>query len=138
MSFWPTKEHWSVEIPLETPHYRMPVLEETGFVVLTPFSTEIPSEEWTELEYMDWKSGGDTMWANMELAYDVLPDDLKEQIEGKYAIHSYVKAFGRNLSPEERAKAQEEHPDTKHPIVRTHPETGEKILYVNLAFTVGI
>lgn len=63
MSFWPTKEHWSVEIPLDTDHYRMPALEDTGFVVLSPLPYEIPSTEWTSLTYLDWKSGGDTMWA---------------------------------------------------------------------------
>ncbi|MDJ0770586.1 MAG: hypothetical protein QNJ12_17465 [Ilumatobacter sp.] len=63
MSFWPTKEHWSVEIPLETDHYRMPVLDETGVVELTPMPTEVPAAEWESLEYMDWKSGGDTNFA---------------------------------------------------------------------------
>lgn len=82
--------------------------------------------------------GGDTCWANMELAYELLPDDLKEQIQDRVAIHSYSKTFGRNMSDEERAKAQEEFPDQKHPIVRTHPVTGAKSLYVNRAFTVGI
>ncbi len=63
MSFWPTKEHWSVEIPLETDHYRMPVLDETGVVELTPMPTDVPAAEWESLEYMDWKSGGDTNFA---------------------------------------------------------------------------
>jgi hypothetical protein len=63
MSFWPTKEHWSVQIPLHTDHYRMPVLAETGFVELTPLATPIDPSEWESLEYMDWKSGGDTNFA---------------------------------------------------------------------------
>jgi hypothetical protein len=63
MSFWPTKEHWSVQIPLETDHYRMPVLAETGVVELTPMPTDVPASEWESLEYMDWKSGGDTNFA---------------------------------------------------------------------------
>lgn len=82
--------------------------------------------------------GGDTCWANMELAYELLSDDVKEQIEGRVAIHSYVKAFGRGMTDEERAKAVEDFPDQKHPVVRTHPETGAKSLYVNRIFTVGI
>jgi hypothetical protein len=63
MSFWPTQEHWSVQIPLVTDHYRMPVLAETGFVELSPMPTDVPSSEWESLEYMDWKSGGDTNFA---------------------------------------------------------------------------
>ena len=62
MSFWPTQEHWSVSIPLHTDHYRMPVLAD-GFVELTPLATPIDPTEWESLEYMDWKSGGDTNFA---------------------------------------------------------------------------
>jgi hypothetical protein len=63
MSFWPTQEHWSVKIPLHTDHYRMPVLDDTGVVELTPMPVDVPSSEWESLEYMDWKSGGDTNFA---------------------------------------------------------------------------
>jgi hypothetical protein len=68
MSFWPTKEHWSVDIPLRSEHYICPALEETGFVALTPYPREIPTEEWEGLEYMDWKSGGDTNFAPLASA----------------------------------------------------------------------
>ena len=63
MSFWPTQEHWSVKIPLHTDHYRMPVLDAVGMVELTPMPTAVPAAEWESLEYMDWKSGGDTNFA---------------------------------------------------------------------------
>jgi hypothetical protein len=63
MSFWPTPEHWSVQIPLDTPHRRLDVLAETGFVQLRDLPYEIPAEEFETLEYMDWKSGGDTNFA---------------------------------------------------------------------------
>src|SRR5690606_28770491 len=63
MSFWPTQEHWSVQIPLRTDHYRMPVLADTGFVELTDLGYEVPQDEFLALEYMDWKSGGDTNFA---------------------------------------------------------------------------
>lgn len=62
-TFWPTSEHWSVQIPLHTGHYRMPVLDDTGFVALRPAPFSVPSTEWESLEYMDWKSGGDTNFA---------------------------------------------------------------------------
>jgi taurine dioxygenase len=74
----------------------------------------------------------------MELAYDLLDEETKAFIEGKYAIHSYIKSFGPGLSAQEHAKAKAEHPDQKHPIVRTHPETGKKSLFINREFTLTI
>jgi hypothetical protein len=62
-TFWPTLDHWSVKIPLHSGHYRMPVLDDTGFVALKPADFTVPSVEWESLEYMDWKSGGDTNFA---------------------------------------------------------------------------
>jgi taurine dioxygenase len=82
--------------------------------------------------------GGDTCWANMELAYDQLPDRVKEQIEGKVAVHSFVKVFGFRLSEEDREQKRKEFPDQLHPVVRTHPETGRRSLYVNRPFTMHI
>ncbi|MEL7156208.1 MAG: TauD/TfdA family dioxygenase [Actinomycetota bacterium] len=82
--------------------------------------------------------GGDTCWANMELAYELLPDDIKEEIDGAYAVHSYVKAFGRRMSDEERAEASAKYPDQKHPLVRTHPETGRKSLFMARPFMLTI
>jgi hypothetical protein len=68
MTFWPTKDHWSVEIPLATPHRRMPVLAEAGVVELAPASFDVPASEWETLEYLDWKSGGDTNFAPLASA----------------------------------------------------------------------
>jgi taurine dioxygenase len=82
--------------------------------------------------------GGDTCWANMELAFETLPDDLKSELDGRYAIHSYVKAFGKGLTDEAKAEVYEKFPDQKHPVVRTHPVTGAKSLYVNQIFTMTI
>ena len=63
MSFWPNQDHWSVKIPLRTPHPRLTALDETGVVVLNDMPIEVPPAEWESLEYMDWKSGGDTNFA---------------------------------------------------------------------------
>jgi hypothetical protein len=68
MSFWPTPEHWSVQIPLQTDHYRMPVLADTGVVELAPMPVDVPATEWESLEYIDWKSGGDTNFAPLASA----------------------------------------------------------------------
>jgi taurine dioxygenase len=82
--------------------------------------------------------GGDTLWADMGKAYDLLDDDTKERIDGRTATHDYASAFGRGSPPEVQEKMRAEHPTAEHPIVRTHPETGRKTLYVNRAFTRSI
>ena len=68
MSFWPTLEHWSVQIPLHTPHLRLPALAATGVRRLDRPALEVPASEWEALEYMDWKSGGDTNFAPLASA----------------------------------------------------------------------
>ena len=78
--------------------------------------------------------GGDTMWANMILAYERLPAAVKQQIAGLRARHSIEATFGAAMPPEKRLALKAQFPDAEHPVVRTHPETGEKILFVN-AFT---
>ena len=67
-AFWPTQEHWSVAIPLRTPHVRLDCLNETGFVALRNAPFDVPASEWESLEYMDWKSGGDTNFAPLASA----------------------------------------------------------------------
>lgn len=61
--FWPTADHWSVGIPVDTPHHRLDVLAEHGVVVLDDASFTVPAHEYEALAYMDWKSGGDTNFA---------------------------------------------------------------------------
>jgi taurine dioxygenase len=78
--------------------------------------------------------GGDTMWANMVLAYEQLPDAIKHQIAGLRARHSIEASFGAAMPTSNRLALHAQFPDAEHPVVRTHPETGEKVLFVN-AFT---
>jgi taurine dioxygenase len=75
--------------------------------------------------------GGDTMWANMALAYEKLPGQIKEQIAGLRARHSIECTFGAAMPIERRLALKAQFPDAEHPVVRTHPETGEKVLFVN-------
>jgi taurine dioxygenase len=79
-------------------------------------------------------TGGDTLWANMVLAYERLPEDVKARIAGLRASHSFQSSFGAALPEQRRLALKAEYPDAEHPVVRTHPETGEKVLFVN-AFT---
>jgi taurine dioxygenase len=78
--------------------------------------------------------GGDTMWANMVLAYEGLPEHIKTRIAPLRARHSIEASFGAAMPIEKRLALKAQFPDAEHPVVRTHPETGEKILFVN-AFT---
>ena len=78
--------------------------------------------------------GGDTMWTNMALAYEKLPEHIKTQIAGLRARHSIEATFGAAMPIEKRLALKAQFPDAEHPVVRTHPETKEQILFVN-AFT---
>ncbi|MFM1752941.1 MAG: hypothetical protein RL119_1903 [Actinomycetota bacterium] len=124
--FWPNQDHWSVKIPLRTDHYRMDTLRETGFVMLRPMPVEVPAREWESLEYMDWKSGGDTNFAPLASADGELDcrgfwDKGKTDKDALWTsnaemaptIRSYVDAVGANfgrvriikLEPQDRETA---------------------------------
>ena len=79
--------------------------------------------------------GGDTLFADMAAAYRGLPKEIREHLDGMRAVHDFTLTFGRMLTPEALAEKQKEYPAVSHPIVRTHPATGEKCLYVNRGFT---
>jgi taurine dioxygenase len=83
--------------------------------------------------------GGDTLFANMYLAYETLSDGLKAMLEGLLAVNSSAKADA-SRTREDRMKdsAREVKKDyvAAHPVVRRHPETGRRALYVNIAHTV--
>jgi taurine dioxygenase len=82
--------------------------------------------------------GGDTLFADMEAAYDGLPDDVKERVGSLTAIHDFARVFGRRQTPEQLAELREKYPPATHPVIRTHPVTGRKSIYVNAAFTSHI
>jgi len=75
--------------------------------------------------------GGDTMWANMVVAYEKLPAHVKQLIAGLKARHSIEASFGAAMPEDKRLALRAQYPDAEHPVVRTHPETGEKLLFVN-------
>ena len=74
--------------------------------------------------------GGDTIWANMVKAYEDLPQAIKAQIADLRARHSIEATFGAAMPLEQRLALKARFPDAEHPVVRTHPETGEKVLFV--------
>ena len=83
-------------------------------------------------------AGGDTIWVNMAAAYENLPESLKPQLALLEAVHDLMPAFGSRMTPEQREANRDMFPPVVHPVVRTHPESGEKILYVNEAFTTHL
>ena len=83
--------------------------------------------------------GGDTMFSNMELAYETLDQNMKKRLEGKKAIHSSLGAAAFVDKYEEmHGNGNIDEYSNVHPIVRAHPETGNKILFVNSMYTKKI
>jgi taurine dioxygenase len=88
-------------------------------------------------------NGGDTCFANQYLAYDTLSDGMKRMLEGLRAVHSDRKVAGpqagRNAHRSTKVREDADWRETvsAHPVVRTHPETGRKLLFVNHSYTVG-
>ena len=80
-------------------------------------------------------TGGDTAFSDMAAAYDGLDDEMKERLDGLQAAHDYTLAFGSFVDDSKKAEMREQYPVVHHPIVRTHPETGRKLLFVNAYFT---
>jgi len=86
--------------------------------------------------------GGDTLFADMYRAYDGLTDAVKARIDGRVALHDFGH-FRNRLRKSGKTEAEIEefnraYPMVEHPVVRSHPETGRKALYVNAAFTQHI
>ncbi len=74
--------------------------------------------------------GGDTQFANMAMAYDALPDTMKEKIAGMRVVHSWAASRRRAGAPPPSEIEMTERPPVDHPLVRTHPDTGAKTLYI--------
>ena len=88
------------------------------------------------------KVGGDTLWADMEAAYEGLSETFRKMIDGLRAVHDFqnFRVLFKNTD-EDRAKLrkmEEMFPNPSHPVVRTHPVSGRKSIYVNPQFTLRI
>jgi taurine dioxygenase len=143
-------EHWG---PLEEQHPFLPTAER-GDVVRFEKGPNLGGYENTWHSDVTWRAepamgavlrcieappvGGDTLWADMHAAYELLPADVRRRIDPMVAVHDFTPSFGSAFEPDELARWQERYPAVRHPVVRTHPETGRKLLYVNPIFTVRI
>ena len=93
-----------------------------------------------EVPHRDGKPLGDTVFANCIAAYEALPDAMKRRLAGTKAIHRYSMRRRVDNSPRPKLTAAQlaETPDIAHPIVRSHPYTGRKALYVTAGECIGI
>ena len=85
--------------------------------------------------------GGDTLFANMEAAYDNLPQEIKEKIDDAYAVHDLVifrEALINQGKLKKKLKNLTKISNPTHPVVRTHPDTGKKSIYVNVALPITL
>ena len=86
--------------------------------------------------------GGDTLFASMIAAYEALSAPMRHMLEGLTAVHSFEHGFRESLAEpggrERLAQALIDNPPVEHPVVRTHPESGRKLLFVNELFTTHI
>src|SRR6478735_11089527 len=93
-----------------------------------------------EVPHRDGRPLGDTVFANTIAAYEALPQAMKRRLDGLKAIHRYAMRRRIDNSPRPKLTAAQlaETPDIAHPIVRTHPHTGRKALYITAGECIGI
>lgn len=82
--------------------------------------------------------GGDTIFADTAAIYSDLPPDVKTKIDTLDSEHDIIRSYGYRVTPENAEDLRRAYPPMKHPVVRRHPETGEKHLFVNHVFTSRI
>lgn len=88
--------------------------------------------------------GGDTLWSSMSAAYRALSPSMQAFLSGLEAEHDFTRSFppelqaSQNAGRERYEEARRKHPPVTHPVIRTHPETGEPGIFVNDGFTTRI
>lgn len=81
--------------------------------------------------------GGDTLFSDMYAAYEGLSDEAKRFVTGLTARHDIARVFAKRLGTD-ADRLREKFPVQEHPVIRTHPETGRRLIYVNIGFTENI
>jgi len=144
---------------MEPPHPFFPKIEEFPNVAVLENDAERPPEVNVWHTDVTWRDkppmgsvlyavdvpdcGGDTLWADMEAVYEDLSPALKEMLEGLRAVHdigifSNAGNYDNAQDAEQMNAIRKAYPPQSHPIVRVHPETGRKSLFVNATFTTHI
>ncbi|MGI4876501.1 MAG: TauD/TfdA dioxygenase family protein [Janthinobacterium lividum] len=133
-------------IAASTAPWRVPGHDEVTIIHADANSTFVAGEDWHSDMSCDAEPplgsilylhtipdhGGDTVFSNMYAAYDALSDRMKAHLDGLTAIHDSAVGFGA-ITPRDM-----ELPRSSHPVIRTHPVTGKKAIYVNKGFTTAI
>ena len=107
------------------------------FIETPPLGAVLAARQLPEL-------GGDTLWASGIAAYEALSASLKARLEGLSAVHDFAKSFPLTrygLTDDDRRRWDEtrrKHPPISHPLVRIHPESGRRALFVSEGFTVAV
>ena len=115
-----------------------------GTTAGTPTSPSCPRRRRDRSSWADVvpEAGGDTLWADTQAAYERLDDHLRGLVDGLRAVHDGRRTFGGFLDAGHTVEWDGETHDTlvpvEHPVVRTHPETGRRSLFVNPQFTSHI
>jgi taurine dioxygenase len=88
------------------------------------------------------EAGGDTLFSSLQVAWEALSERMRRYLDGLEAIHSFAHGFRHSLAEpggaERLRKAVEQNPPRRHPVVRTHPTSGRKGLFVNRLFTTAL
>jgi taurine dioxygenase len=135
-----------IHIAPSTAPWQVPGIPEVTIIHADADSTFVAGEDWHSdmscdaqpplgsILYMHTipPTGGDTVFANMYSAYEALSERMKAHVEGLTAVHDSAVGFG-GITPEGMTL-----PRNSHPVVRVHPSTGRKALYVNRGFTTHI
>ena len=86
--------------------------------------------------------GGDTLWSSMSAAYDGLSESMQKFLQPLNAVHDFSHGFRESLAePAGRGRLRDtltQYPPVRHPVIRTHPESGKKVIFVNSLFTTHI
>lgn len=80
-------------------------------------------------------TGGDTLFSDMYAAHDGLDAQTRERVEHLKAVHDFMLAFAKQVHEDRYESTRSQYPRVVHPVIRTHPETGRKLIYVNRFFT---
>lgn len=83
-------------------------------------------------------TGGDTLFADMYAAYEGLDDATKTRVDGLSAVHDFMRVFGGQVPADRRREMRSKYPKVVHPVIRTHDETGRRLMYVNRYFVERI
>lgn len=119
-------------------HRDSPVANGNGWHTDVSCDEEPPQATMLQIHQLPEGGGGDTLFADMEAAYNTLSADDRAMLRGLTALHESEHVYRGRYADRNVDDADTVYPSTEHPVVRTHPETGRPSVYVNRSFTTRI